>query len=217
MGVDFHAYSNIRTEPLPTEFRIAHRRWTDKEKQEFQETLRSAPQDMCSLILATKGITTSPSGELVFPEISTGSEDLKDKAYDFYHETEEFITICWLTNTVYLKTPATQEYSCGRSYSGYGEFKQLLAKLNNGKPLTMPHSYTNGNDLISAEKCRQTLGELKALRHHFVPESWEPDVVQMSLDPTEDDEPDKHNETWFFKEFCTLISLAADCGVMCVF
>ena len=215
MGVDFHAYSNIRTEPLPTEFRIAHRRWTDKEKQEFQETLRSAPQDMCSLILATKGITTSPSGELVFPEISTGSEDLKDKAYDYYHETEEFITICWLTNTVYLKTPETREYSCGRSYSGYGEFNQILAKLNKGKSLTMPHSCTTGNDLFSAEKCRQIFGDLKELRDHFVQESWEPDVAK-TFGLSEDDQEDKHEQSWFFKEFYTLISLAADCGIMYV-
>ncbi len=216
MGVDFHAYSNIRTEPLLTEFRVAHRRWTEKEKQELYNALNKSSSDIHSLILAVNGIIISPNGDYIFPEISKDSSEMKIKVYDYYEKKPDFITICWLTNTVYYNTPATQEYSCGRSYSGYGEFKQILAKLNKGKPLTMPHSCTTGNDLFSAEKCRQILGDLKELRHHFVQESWEPDVTKSYGMTFEDDQEDKHEQSWFFKEFYTLISLAADCGIMYV-
>ncbi len=213
MGVDFQAYSNLRTEPLPIEYRITHRSWTAKEKQEFNESISQAPPDICSLILAMNGVSTSPSGEYVFPAKSTSNEEMRESVYEYYESKPDFINICWLTNTVYYKTPATQEYSCGRSYSGYGEFTQLLAKLNNGKQLTMPHSYTTGDDLIGAAECRQTLEDLKELRDHFVEDSWEPDATKED----EDESKDKHEESWFFKQFYTLISLAAECGLLCVF
>ncbi len=212
MGVEFQAYSNLRTEPLPIEYRITHRSWTAKKKQEFHDSINEAPSDMRSLILAMNGVSTSPSGEYVFPAKNTSNDHMRVSVYEYYESKPDFINICWLTNTVYYKTPATQKYSCVCSYNSYRNFTQLLAKLNNGKPLTMPHLYPTGDDIIGAAECRKKLEALKELRHHFVQESWEPDATK-----DEDESKDKHKQSWFFKQFYTLISLGAECGLLCVY
>lgn len=218
MGVNFHAYSNVRTEPLPIEYRRTHRKWTETEKQRFHDVINQDTPERRLLLLAASGVRTVSSGELIFPEkimFTDEMEEMEEKVLEHYEQTPDFIKLCFLTNTIYYKTPATHAYSCDSSYSSYSEFTELLAKLNNGEPLSIPQPFTTDYPLISAEKCRQILGDLKVLRHYFVQESWEPDLT-MDFGLSKDDQENKE-ESWFFKEFYTLISLGANCGLVCMF
>lgn len=219
MGVDFTAYSNLRTEPLPQEYRREQKSWSEDKKRNFIESMRFSTPDIQALLMAMYGVSRDPDGSFNFPlEIEPSNEE-EEKARAPLPDKENSVHICYRSNTIYYKTPKTKEYSTGRSYSGYGEFIDILEKLNKGKPLKyMPPSTDSApeNGTVKSDKARQCLESLQALRYHFVPDAWEPDINEHYYGLG--DQPcDRHEDTWFFKEFYTLMTVAVDNGLIHVY
>jgi hypothetical protein len=220
MGVDFHGYSRIRTEPIPNKYRASNKAISDYERREFEKEFHQLHPDLKGIVLSINGISYGSEGHLIYPSIPELSEQLQDELYEIYEKQEDFITVCWNTNTIYRRTPDTKECVAGRSYSGYGDFIDILKKLNEGPLPYIPPSIDSApeNGLVSSDKCWTCLQTLNKLRHHFVSDSWQPDYTKYinypkTVEDLDDDKADDiHEHSWFFRDFYTVISLGADGG-----
>lgn len=224
MGVDFYGYSRVKAEPVPERFRAKRVPASAEKRRDLENRLRLAPYDVRCLILTLSGTSVGPEGQLIIPDDIEISEELRDEFYAMYRENKDFINVCWDTNIMYFKTADSKPGSAGRSYSGYGDFCTLLTKLNGGRPLSyMPPSTDTApeNGFVSAEKCLQCLQGLDLVRHHFVSAGFTADGgkygescdhrFKEDLVPKEDD---IHGDSWFFREFYSLMTLGADGGIV---
>lgn len=211
MGVDFYSYSNVRTEPIPSRFRATKKSVSNEQRQNILKDLLNIPQDQRDFVLAMMGAQLGPNG-LVIPDEISISHELQDEFYKTIGDEDDFIAVCWETNIIYRSTPETKRGSAGRSYSGYGDFRRELAKLNK---LPMPYMPPDTDvapecGFVSTDKCILCLQGLNQVRDHFVSPEWKPDP-----DNSSDDKKDNiHEDSWFFREFYSTIALGAEAGIV---
>jgi hypothetical protein len=222
MGVDFYGYSNVRTEPVPNEFRALKTPLLPEERADIEESIRSAQPGLRELLMSTIGASYAPDGALIICDKVEISEETTEKLYNLYENNEDFLDVCWYTNTIYFATPYTMKASTGRSYSGYDDFCRELTRLNGGKPLAyMPPSTDSAPEcgFVSTDKCILCLQGLNSVRKFFVSDSWLPDMKahvthldDMIVPPV----AAIHDDSWFFREFYSAVSAGADSGYLTI-
>lgn len=222
MGVDFYSYSNVRTEPIPSRFRATKKTTSNEQRKDILKDLLNISPEERTFVLTMMGAQFGPNG-LVMPDEISISPELQDEFYKTIGNEDNFIAVCWETNTIYRSTPETKRGSAGRSYSGYGDFRRELTKLNK---LPMPYMPPDTDvapeyGFVSTEKCILCLQGLNQVRDHFVSPEWQADSEKYGnsdkhrFDDTIADKNDNiHEDSWFFREFYSMISLAAEAGIV---
>lgn len=220
MGVDFLSYSNVRTEPIPSRFRATMKPVSNERRKEMLKELLEAPRDMRSLILTMSGAQLGPNG-LIVPDELDLSPKVRDEFYDTIGQEDDYLDVCWNTNTIYRSTPETKSGSASRSYSGYGDFYRDVNILNKLPLPYMPPStdIAPENGFVNTEKCILCLQGLNMIRDHFVAPDWKPDAEKYGnssdhrFDDSLTDKKDNiHEDSWFFREFYSMMTLGAESG-----
>ena len=172
------------------------------------------------LSLTLMGAQLTPDG-LIMPDELEISPELQDEFYNTIGKEEDFITACWLTNTIYRRTSDTKVGSAGRTYSGYADFCRILKTLNILPLPYLPPSTDTApeNGFVSTDKCIICLQGLNQVRDHFVSRSWQPDADKYGnstdhrFDDTLTDKKDNiHEDSWFFREFYSMMALGTESG-----
>ena len=223
MGVDFTGYSCVRTEPIHAKYRAKISRMSPEAQEDFTKDLLTLRRDEMALCMALNGVSRdAATGQLVFPEKIEIAEETQNAFYAEYEKNPDFLAVSWHKNKVYLKTADTKEASADRSYSGYGDFKQTLKELWK-LPASAMHYLPPSTDcapeygIAETDQALSCLRGLNTVRAHFVAPDWVPDLVKygMSTDHRFDEkEPCIHADSWFFKEFYCVMSVAADGGIV---
>lgn len=220
MGVDFYSYSNVRTEPIPSRFRATIKPVSNERRKEMLKELLNTPHEMRSLVLTMTGAKLTSEGLIVPDELELSSE-IQDEFYNTIGKEPDFLAVCWNTNTIYRSTAETKRGSAGRSYSGYGDFCRDLTILNKLPLPYMPPSTDTApeNGYVNTEKCILCLQGLNMVRDHYVSPDWKPDAEKYgeSTDHRFDDslidkKDNIHNDSWFFREFYSMMALGAESG-----
>jgi hypothetical protein len=219
MGVDFYGYSFVRTEPLPKKFRGEKRdpAELEAERRKLMASIRADPE-VASLVLVLSGASIGTDGRLIMPDTPVVSDELREEFYTTIGNEPDFLGVDWDTGIIWRSTEETKIASAGRSYSGYGDFRQCLRDLNGGRPLLyMPPSTDTApeNGYVSADRCRLCLEGLDRLRAHFVPADWKPNPEGGDGDgDTVDDKDELHADSWFFRQFYTTMWIGAQSGMV---
>jgi hypothetical protein len=220
MGVDFYSYSNVRTEPIPSRFRATKKATTNDKRKDILKQLLNMSQDERALSLTLLGAQLGPEG-LIIPDELSISPELQDEFYETIGKEPDFLDVCWDTNTIYRSTPDTKRGTAGRSYSGYGDFCRDLKVLNKLPLPYMPPSTDTApeNGYVNTEKCILCLQGLNMVRDHYVSPDWKPDAEKYGnssehrFDKSLTDKKDNiHDDSWFFREFYSMIALGAESG-----
>lgn len=220
MGVDFYSNSNVRTEPIPSRFRATKKAISNEKRKDILKDLLSMTREERILSLTLIGAQLTPDNVIIPDEIQL-SPELRDEFYETIGKEPDFIDVCWETNTIYRSTPETKSGTAGRTYSGYGDFCRTLKELNKLPMPYLPPSVDCAPEygFVSTEKCLLCLQGLNQVRDHFVSPSWVPDADKYgnSTDHRFDkDNVDKenniHEDSWFFKEFYSMMALGAESG-----
>jgi hypothetical protein len=220
MGVDFFSYSNVRTEPIPRRFRATMKPVSNEQRKKMLKELLEAPREMRSLILTMSGAQVGPEG-LIVPDELDLSPEVRDEFYYTIGKEPDYLDVCWNTNTIYRKTPDTKRGTAGRSYSGYADFCRTLKELNKLPLPYLPPSTDTApeNGYVNTEKCILCLQGLNMIRDHFVSPEWQPDAEKYGnsdehrFDESLTDKKDNiHEDSWFFREFYSLMALGAESG-----
>ena len=220
MGVDFYSYSNVRTEPIPSRFRATIKPVTNERRKEMLKELLATPREMRSLVLTITGAQLGPDGLIVPDELDLPRE-VQDEFYETIGKEPDFLDVCWNTNTIYRSTPETKRGTAGRTYSGYGDFCRDLTILNKLPLPYLPPSTDTApeNGYVSTEKCLLCLQGLNMVRDHYVAPDWKPDAEKYGestdhrFDDSLTDKKDNiHDDSWFFREFYSMMALGAESG-----
>jgi hypothetical protein len=220
MGVDFYSYSNVRTEPIPSRFRATKKSITNEKRKDILKDLLSMSRDERILSLTLMGAQLTSEG-LIIPDELELPHEIQDEFYKTIGIEPDFLDVCWNTNTIYRSTPETKSGSASRSYSGYGDFYRDVNILNKLPLPYMPPSTDMApeNGFVNTEKCILCLQGLNMVRDHYVAPDWKPDAEKFgeSTDHRFDDSlVDKkdniHDDSWFFREFYSMMALGAESG-----
>ncbi len=220
MGVDFYSYSNVRTEPIPSRFRATKKSITNEKRKDILKDLLSMSRDERILSLTLMGAQLTSEG-LIIPDELELPHEIQDEFYKTIGIEPDFLDVCWNTNTIYRSTPETKSGSASRSYSGYGDFYRDVNILNKLPLPYMPPSTDMApeNGFVNTEKCILCLQGLNMVRDHYVAPDWKPDAEKYgeSTDHRFDDSlVDKkdniHDDSWFFREFYSMMALGAESG-----
>jgi hypothetical protein len=216
MGVDFLGYSYVRSEPIPTKYRSIKKSYALKEAERkyLEDEITKAPAYMRDLILAMTGVSIGTDGNYIMTEYCKISDELSEEFYSTIGSQTDFIGVCWQTNTIWQTTDLTRKTSCGRSYSGYSDFCDFLKDLNNGQ-FYLPPCTDRAPEcgFLTPERCNLCIQGLDRIRHHFVSNAWIPDYVSPKEVLPEDD---LHDDSWFFREFYSTLSLGSESGVVLI-
>lgn len=207
MGVDFNGFSNVRTEPIPIRFRATRKPVSNEKRENILKEIVNASPDMRGLIMVFLGVQVTANGVIIPDKIEISSE-LQNEFYDTIGQEEDFLAVCWNTNTIYRSTPDTKSGSTGRSYSGYSEFYNNLNALNKSPLPYLPPSTDVAPEcgFVNTEKCILCLQGLNTVRDHFVSPEWKGDS------PFDDSLLKKDDDSEFFCEFYSLMALGAESG-----
>lgn len=206
MGVDFGAYSQVVTKPVPQKYRATikppNKTMSRQEMVEHFSAPGASKDDIRGLVALARMMTgigiDQQSGQDVYASEVTIPYEEEFGQYLREH-CPDYIGVQWRTNTTYHKSPDTNMVECGRSCGGYAEFIDCLTKFNGGRPLTyMPPSTDSAPEygIVSADKMLLCLQELRKHRKHFVPDDWV--YSARDADSAFDETPQLHNSTWFF-------------------
>jgi hypothetical protein len=224
MGVDFTSYSRVKTEPVPERFRARAYPISKKDIIKFEKELQDVPLEMRSLVMVLQGASYNAEGNIIMTSNYKISDELRDEFYEIYTNDEEFITVDWITNIIYKTTEESKSGTTGRSYSGYYDFCKLVQNLNKG--MYMPPSVDSPpeNGIVLTASSIDCLNGLEEVKKYFVSDTFKADSEKYgnSIDhrfdskivPSEDD---IHQESWFFREFYSMMTLAADGGIVKIF
>jgi hypothetical protein len=220
MGVDFYSYSNVRTEPVPSRFRATKKSITNEKRKDILKNLLSMSRDERILSLTLMGAQITSEG-LIIPDELELPHEVQNEFYETIGKEPDFIDVCWNTNTIYRSTPETKSGSASRSYSGYGDFYRDVNILNKLPLPYMPPSTDMApeNGFVNTEKCILCLQGLNMVRDHYVSPEWQPDAEKYGnlsehrFDNSLTDKKDNiHDDSWFFREFYSMITLGAESG-----
>lgn len=220
MGVDFYSYSNVRIEPIPSRFRATKKPISNEKRKDILKDLFNLSHDERTLVLTMIGAQLTADG-LIMPDELEISPELQDEFYNTIGKEDDFITVCWETNTIYRRTADTKVGSAGRTYSGYADFCRDLKTLNKLPLPYLPPStdIAPENGIVSTDKCVLCLQGLNQVRDHFVSSDWKPDADKYGnsdahrFDNTLVDKTDNiHDDSWFFREFYSMMALGAESG-----
>ncbi len=220
MGVDFFSYSNVRTEPIPSRFRATKKSITNEKRKDILKELLSMTRDERVLSLALMGAHLGPDG-LIIPDELELPREVQDEFYKTIGKEPDFLDVCWNTNTIYRSTPDTKRGTAGRTYSGYSDFCKDLTTLNKLPMPYLPPSTDSApeNGYVNTEKCILCLQGLNMIRDHYVSPEWQPDADKYGnsdahrFDISLTDKKDNiHDDSWFFREFYSMMALGAESG-----
>lgn len=202
MGVHFHGYSNVRSEPLPTRFRRVRKARSEAERQAMGEKLRSYAPDVQLVLRAISGADDDEY---------TRNEAAEDEFWCTIGEEKNFLQGCWFTNTVWHSTDETEDAGAGCSYGAYSDFVHSVRRASLGQPVYLPPDtdLTDRHGVWTAADCARSLKDLDRVRAVFVPATWKP------FDD-DDDANDIHNFSHFFREFYQAMLRGAESGVLFV-
>jgi len=207
MGIDFIGYSRVKTEPVPERLRA-------KINPISKIAIKDLNLDTMNLVGgdAEGMIFVSPENEY---EIS---QELQQEFYETIGAEEDFITVDWCTNIIYRKTAGSKICRTGRSYSGYFDFCNEIDQQN--QLVYMPQL----DGILSTHSCIECLQGLETVKKHFVSDEFvaDPEKYGNSWDHRFNNNlvPAKeniHNDSWFFREFYSMMSVAADGGIVKIF
>ena len=220
MGVDFYSYSNVRTEPIPSRFRATKKIVSNEKRKDILKDLLNMSRDECALVMTMLGAQISTDGFIIPDEIEL-SPELQNEFYETIGREDDFLDVCWNTNTIYRRTPDTKTATAGRTYSGYADFCRDLKTLNKLPLPYLPPSTDTApeNGYVSTDKCILCLQGLNMIRDHFVSPEWQPDSEKYGnscdhrFDDSLTDKKDNiHSDSWFFREFYSMMALGAESG-----
>jgi hypothetical protein len=221
MGVDYYSYSNVRTEPIPSRFRPTKKVVNNnKQQNELFKQISEIPPELKPFILGMMGAQLGPNGLIIPDEIDILPE-VRDEFYNTIGKEPDYIDVCWNTNIIYRSTPETKLGCASRSYSGYGEFCRDLDILNKHPMPYMPPDTDVAPEygFISTDKCILCLQGLNQIRNHYVSPEWRPDPEKYGNssehrfnDDSIDKKDDIHGDSWFFREFYSMMMLGAESG-----
>jgi hypothetical protein len=220
MGVDFIGYSNVRTEPIPSRFRATKKSITNEKRKGILKDLLSMSRDERILSLTLMGAQLTSEG-LIIPDELELPHEIQDEFYKTIGIEPDFLDVCWNTNTIYRSTPETKSGSASRSYSGYGDFYRDVNILNKLPLPYMPPSTDMApeNGFVNTEKCILCLQGLNMVRDHYVAPDWKPDAEKYGNssdhrfdDSLVDKKDNIHEDSWFFREFYSMMVLGAESG-----
>lgn len=220
MGVDFFSFSNVRTEPIPSRFRATVKPISNEQRKDMLKKIIEAPSDIRALFLAMSGAQIGSNGLIVPDELEISSE-LENEFYYTIGKEPDFLDVCWNTNTIYRSTPETKHGTAGRTYSGYADFCRDLNTLNKLPLPYLPPSTDTApeNGYVNTEKCILCLQGLNMIRDHYVAPDWKPDAEKYGnsdahrFDNSLTDKKDNiHDDSWFFREFYSMMALGAESG-----
>jgi hypothetical protein len=220
MGVDFISYSNIRTEPIPSRFRATKKPISNEKRKELLKELLSIPREMRGLVLTMSGAQLGPDG-LIMPDELELSSEIRDEFYNTIAKEDDYLDVCWETNIIYRSTPETKRGCADRTYSGYADFCRELNNLNKLPLPYLPPSTDSApeNGFVSTDKCVLCLQGLNQVRDHYVSPDWKPDADKYGnssdhrFDDTLVDKADNiHEDSWFFREFYSMMALGTESG-----
>ena len=169
MGVDFHGYSNIRSELLPERFRRVYKHKSDTERKKAAERFRGLDPSMAILARAIFGDPEDNTYEC--------NEAAEEEFYATIGAQKDFLTVCWDTNTIWFFTKETETAGACASYGSYAEFRtSVLRKYTGMGTAYMPPDtdMTMEHGIVSAVNCLTCVKTLDAVREHFVPADWAP-------------------------------------------
>jgi hypothetical protein len=224
MGVDFYSYSNVRTEPIPSRFRATKKSITNEKRKDILKDLLSMSRDERILSLTLMGAQLTSEG-LIIPDELELPHEIQDEFYKTIGIEPDFLDVCWNTNTIYRSTPETKSGSASRSYSGYGDFYRDVNILNKLPLPYMPPSTDMApeNGFVNTEKCILCLQGLNMVRDHYVAPDWKPDAEKFGestdhrFDDSLTDKKDNiHDDSWFFREFYSMMALGAESGFIII-
>jgi hypothetical protein len=215
MGVDFTGYSHVKTEPVPKKFRSKLLKKTEQEISEIKNLIKnSSPEQLA--IIALFGISYGISyNNLNITYSFEISDELKEEFYKTIGKEPDFIYVDWHTNIIYRKTEDTQITVCGRSYSGYNDFRNLLLSLSTGHFYMPPdNDYGPENGIVSTDRCIDCLGGLDRVKTYLVSESFDGNCEQP--DSIIKDCDNIHEESCFFREFYCMMTVASQGGIVLI-
>ena len=220
MGVDFYSYRNVRTEPIPSRFRATKKAVSNEKRKNILKDLLTMSQDERTLVMTMLGAQIGVDGFIIPDEIEL-SPELQNEFYETIGREDDFLDVCWNTNTIYRSTPDTKRGTAGRTYSGYADFCRDLKALNKLPLPYLPPSTDTApeNGYVSTEKCILCLQGLNMIRDHYVSPEWQPDSEKYGnsdahrFDDSLTDKKDNiHGDSWFFREFYSMMALGAESG-----
>ena len=220
MGVDFYSNSNVRTEPIPSRFRATKKSISNEKRKDILKDLLTMSRDERVLSLTLMGAQLTSDG-LIIPDEIELSPELRDEFYNTIGKETDYLDVCWETNTIYRSTPDTKSVAAGRSYSGYADFCRNLVALNKLPLPYMPPSTDTAPEygFVTTDKCVLCLQGLNMIRDYYVSPEWQPDAEKYGnsdahrFDNSLNDKKDNiHDDSWFFREFYSMIALGAESG-----
>lgn len=210
MGVDFYAYSYVRTEPVPARFRAERKVMSDSDRLKFERELVRLSREEQALVMCINGMSRDADGRLIVPEETTLSDELRTEFYNTIAAEDNFLHVDWATNTIWRTTEDTKFADAGRTYSGYGEFFKGVREFYGARSdFYMPPSTDSApeNGLVNTERCQQCLRTLDVVRRNYVSDAWKPEA---DVSVPEEEEEGPHADSWFFRQFYTAVALAAN-------
>jgi hypothetical protein len=220
MGVDFTGYSCVQTTPLPTKYRPVKTMLTPADIETIKASYRAMSPDIRCLAATMDGYTLDRTGNVkVSPYKTVVASDALCEEYYEQQDDQDLIGVVWKTGLVFRKTSETESCGTARSYSGYSDFCEEIRHLS---PMTDPY-FPPSTDvypyygIIPADKCAECLQTLDLVRDHFVPRDWTPcPEYSEKTRFTRDTTWYLHPDSWFFCEFYSALTLAANAGVLCI-
>lgn len=205
MGVDFHGYSNVRTEPLPDRFR----------------RVRKAPASEAAVKDRYKGLDPGMAvlARAIFGDPEDDKYECNKKAEEEFYKTigtkKDFLAVCWHTNTIWLSTKETKHEHASASYGTYADFHRLVLSFYKSHDIMRPYmppdtDLTNEHGIVSATNCRTCIKTLDWVRGHFVPSKW------SAFGPYDESELEKNEWGSFFAQFYKTVARGAESGVLLV-
>lgn len=224
MGVDFISYSNVRTEPIPSRFRATKKPTNNILQKGLLKDINAMSSDERALVLSMMGAQLGSNG-LIMPDKLEISNKLQEEFYETIGNEEDFLDVSWQTNTIYRRTAETKKGSASRSYTGYSDFCRELNALNKLSLPYMPPSTDTApeNGIVSTDKCILCLQGLNMIRDHYVSPEWKPDAEQYGISMEHrfdtslvNKEDDIHQDSWFFREFYSMMTLGTESGFIII-
>ncbi len=220
MGVLFIAYSFLVTEPVPLQFRASWKAVSEAYRVNIEKDLKAMPSDVASLCMYSLGVSRDASGRLVIPDERVQNEDAETLFYETIGASTDFVTVDWTSNTFWRATGDSREAVAGRSYGGYGSFvgevEAAFGRARQGFYMPPATDCAPEMGIVSTERCLQCLRTLEAVRSKWVSDVWTPGpgrpfkTEEGLAAPVLDSEEDLREDSWFFREFFTAMSLAAN-------
>lgn len=221
MGLDIIAYSNVKSEPIPTKYR-------GKKKTKKKFNINKARMN----IMKNTGVAQADkSGILALAMILNGAEnsyldeefeekddidisypDVSKESYEWYKKESskhKAIHANWKSNVIYYKTKDTKEYSTYGSYSGFGIFCSSIQEF------TKKRFYFPCDAMLDQSICEKYQNILEDVWHKWISKHTKLGKVKDLEDVYESLTYNEENyDLDRYLEVYRTVKLGAECGIL---